>query len=138
MIKVPVPTKVFSSMSRNTVKTTSIIIQPPVPTKPVPKPMVKPKKRNLRRFQGGSARSAIEPRSPTGCRRSFSGSYVWHRKQTGCKEKWMYEGYINYFSVIFLPKIQTRPYIHLHWYQPALTALLYFQRRLLLCIRCRG
>ena len=34
-------------MPRNAVKTTSIIIPPPVPTKPVPKPMVRPKNREI-------------------------------------------------------------------------------------------
>ncbi len=48
MMKVLVPTAVFRSMPRKTVKTTSIIMPPPVPTKPVPKPIVRPKKSEIR------------------------------------------------------------------------------------------
>ena len=43
MMKVLVPTAVFSSMPRKAVNTISIIMPPPVPTKPVPKPIVRPK-----------------------------------------------------------------------------------------------
>ena len=43
MMKVLVPTAVLSSMPRKAVKTISIIMPPPVPTNPVPKPMVSPK-----------------------------------------------------------------------------------------------
>lgn len=42
-----VPTAVLSSMPRKAVNTTSIIMPPPVPTKPVPKPMVRPKNREI-------------------------------------------------------------------------------------------
>ena len=45
MINVLVPTAGFNSMPRKTVKTTSIIIPPPVPTNPVPNPIVIPKNR---------------------------------------------------------------------------------------------
>ena len=47
MMKVLVPTAVLSSIPRNAVNTTSIIMPPPVPTKPVPKPMVSPKNREI-------------------------------------------------------------------------------------------
>ena len=47
IINVLVPTAVLRSMPRKTVKTTSIIMPPPVPTKPVPKPMVSPKNREV-------------------------------------------------------------------------------------------
>ena len=42
IMKVLVPTEVFSSIPRKTVKTMSIIIPPPVPTKPVPNPIGRP------------------------------------------------------------------------------------------------
>ena len=45
MINVLVPTAGFNSIPRKTVKTTSIIIPPPVPTNPVPNPIVIPKNR---------------------------------------------------------------------------------------------
>ena len=44
MMKVLVPTALFSSMPKKAVNTTSIIM-PPEPTNPVPKPMVRPKNR---------------------------------------------------------------------------------------------
>ena len=47
MIKVLVPTAVFKFIPRKKVNTINIIIPPPVPTKPVPKPIVKPKKREM-------------------------------------------------------------------------------------------
>ena len=47
MMKVLVPTAVLSSIPRKTVNTTSIIMPPPVPTKPVPKPIVRPKNREI-------------------------------------------------------------------------------------------
>ena len=47
MIKVLVPTAAFSSMPKKAVNTTSIIIPPPEPTNPVPKPMVRPKNREI-------------------------------------------------------------------------------------------
>ena len=40
-------TAVLSSIPRKAVKTTSIIIPPPVPANPVPKPMVRPKSREI-------------------------------------------------------------------------------------------
>lgn len=43
IMKVLVSTAVLSSMPRKAVNTTSIIMPPPGPTKPVPKPMVRPK-----------------------------------------------------------------------------------------------
>ena len=43
MMKVLVPTAVFSSIPKNTVNTISIIMPPPVPTKPVPNPIGIPK-----------------------------------------------------------------------------------------------
>ncbi len=45
MMKVLVPTALLRSIPSKRVKTISIIIPPPVPTKPVPNPMVRPKKR---------------------------------------------------------------------------------------------
>ena len=48
MMKVLVPTAVFSSIPRKAVNTISIIIPPPVPTNPVPKPIVKPKNKEIR------------------------------------------------------------------------------------------
>ena len=48
MMKVLVPTAGFRSMPRKAVKTTNIIIPPPEPTKPVPKPMVRPKNSEIR------------------------------------------------------------------------------------------
>lgn len=68
MIKVLVPTADFNSMPRNAVNTTSIIIPPPEPTKPVPKPIVRPKKSETATpFQ-----SNVEP-LPTDCSRSVVG-----------------------------------------------------------------
>ena len=43
MISVDVPTALLRFIRRNAVKTISIIIPPPVPKKPVPKPIVSPK-----------------------------------------------------------------------------------------------
>ena len=46
MIKVDVPTAVFRSYPSIAVNTISIIMPPPVPKKPVPKPMVSPKNKD--------------------------------------------------------------------------------------------
>ena len=57
MMNVLVPTAVFSSIPRKAVNTTSIIMPPPVPTKPVPKPIVKPKNKEI----ATPFRSSISP-----------------------------------------------------------------------------